>query len=97
MCTNKLESLSRLLLGELGLLDRFAAICGGDTFAVKKPDGGHVLGTIERAGGVPARAVMVGDSEENDGGARDIGCRFVLVDPLPVEERPTGLLDAVRE
>ncbi len=62
VCTNKLERLSRLLLGELGLESRFAAICGGDTFAVKKPDAGHLLGTITRAGGSPARAVMVGDS-----------------------------------
>jgi len=49
VCTNKLEALSHLLLGELGLESRFSAICGGDTFPVKKPDAGHLLGTIARA------------------------------------------------
>ena len=49
-------------------------------------------------GRVDARdAVMVGDSEENDGAARELGCGFVLVDPLPTDERPTGLLDGLRE
>lgn len=38
---------------------------------------------------------MVGDSDEADGGARAVGCQFVLVDPLPTTERPTGLRDAL--
>jgi len=42
-------------------------------------------------------AVMVGDSEEADGGARELGCGFILVDPLPTWERPDGLLQALRE
>jgi HAD superfamily hydrolase (TIGR01509 family) len=40
-------------------------------------------------------AVMVGDSEEADGGARALGCGFLLVDPLPTAERPDGLRDAL--
>jgi HAD superfamily hydrolase (TIGR01509 family) len=43
-----------------------------------------------------AETVMVGDSEENDGAAREVGCDFVLVDPLPIAERPTALVDALR-
>ena len=39
---------------------------------------------------------MVGDSEEADGGARALGCRFALVAPDPVADRPHALLDAVR-
>ncbi len=38
------------------------------------------------------QAVMVGDSEEADGGARALGCGFLLVDPLPTSQRA----DAVR-
>ena len=38
VCTNKLEWLSRLLLDRLDLSRRFAAICGQDTFAMRKPD-----------------------------------------------------------
>ncbi|GAA2051230.1 HAD family hydrolase [Williamsia deligens] len=46
--------------------------------------------------GVPAdRALMVGDSEEADGGARALGCRFALVQPDPIPDRPRALLDAV--
>jgi phosphoglycolate phosphatase len=62
VCTNKPEAMSLRLLADLGLLDRFAAVCGGDTFPVRKPDAAHVLGTIERAGGDASRALMVGDS-----------------------------------
>jgi HAD superfamily hydrolase (TIGR01509 family) len=46
---------------------------------------------------VPAeQALMIGDSEENDGAARELGCSFALVDPLPIADRPTGLIDALR-
>lgn len=63
VCTNKVEGLSKLLLGALGLDRRFGAIAGRDTFAMFKPAAGHLTGAIEMAGGDPARAVMVGDSE----------------------------------
>lgn len=62
VCTNKRESWSRLLLDELAMSDRFAAIAGRDTFPVCKPDPGHLTGAIALAGGDPAQAVMVGDS-----------------------------------
>lgn len=48
--------------------------------------------------GVPAaETLMVGDSEEADGGARALGCEFALVDPLPTKDRPDALLNALRE
>lgn len=65
VCTNKMEGLARPLLDGLDLTRRFAAITGGDTFEVRKPDAGHLLGTIEKAGGDPKRAVMVGDSRND--------------------------------
>jgi HAD superfamily hydrolase (TIGR01509 family) len=61
-----------------------------------KPDPRIFGVTLERLGVAPEEAIMVGDSEENDGAARTLGCEFVLVDPLPVDERPTGLVDALR-
>ncbi len=79
VCTNKLEGLSRRLLDELALTSRFAAICGGDTFPTRKPDAGHLLGTIARAGGDPARAVMVGDSATDVNAARNAGVPVVGV------------------
>jgi phosphoglycolate phosphatase len=63
VCTNKRQYLSRLLLQELHLEDYFSAIAGRDTFAVAKPDPGHLTGTIKLAGGDPSRALMVGDSD----------------------------------
>lgn len=61
-----------------------------------KPDRRIFETALERLGVQAADTLMVGDSEENDGAARDIGCSFALVDPLPVAERPTGLIDALR-
>jgi len=63
VCTNKLERFSTKLLQALGLAERFAVIAGADTFEVRKPDPGHLLGAVARAGGRSAAAVMVGDSE----------------------------------
>lgn len=50
---------------------------------------------LTRLGVDAADAVMVGDSDEADGGARAVGCEFVLVDPLPTAERLTGLRDVL--
>ena len=61
VCTNKPEAAARALLASLGLAGRFAAIGGGDTFPVRKPDPGHLRATLAAAGGNPARAVMIGD------------------------------------
>ena len=44
-----------------------------------------------------AHAVMVGDSDEADGGARAVGCRFSLVDPLPTSQRADGLTRALTD
>lgn len=88
VCTNKLEGLSRALLRDLGIIDRFAAVCGGDTFDIRKPDGQHLLRTIAKAGGDPVASVMVGDSETDVKTARNAGLPVVCVDfgytPVPV-------------
>ncbi|MCB1266007.1 MAG: HAD-IA family hydrolase [Mycobacterium sp.] len=62
-----------------------------------KPDLRIFQTALDRLGVAAADAVMVGDSEENDGAARELGCGFILVDPLPTAQRPTGLLDGLRE
>lgn len=80
VCTNKLEALSRELLEGLAIAGRFSAICGAETFAHRKPDPRHLLDTIERAGGDPARAVMVGDSRTDIDTARAAGIPVVAVD-----------------
>jgi len=88
ICTNKPEGLSRALLQALGLAGRFAAIAGQDTFAFRKPDPRHLTETIRRAGGILARAIMVGDSAIDVETARAAQVPVVAVDfgysPLPV-------------
>lgn len=90
VCTNKLEGLSTLLLDELGLSDRFAAICGADTFTARKPDPLALNETIRRAGGDPLQAVMIGDSKTDIDTAKAAGIPVVAVDfgytSVPVTE-----------
>jgi phosphoglycolate phosphatase len=62
ICTNKMEAHSLKLLKALGVADRFATVCGRDTFPWFKPDPRHLTMTIGRAGGDLGKAVMVGDS-----------------------------------
>lgn len=80
VCTNKYEALSLRLLDALGLTSRFAAICGQDTFPMKKPDPESLRLTIARAGGDASRAVMVGDSETDVSVARAAGIPVIGVD-----------------
>jgi phosphoglycolate phosphatase len=80
VCTNKLERLSKKLLRTLDLADRFAAICGQDTFGRQKPDPEVFRGTVIRAGGNPERAIMVGDSITDIRTARAANVPVVAVD-----------------
>ncbi|MGN6549562.1 MAG: HAD family hydrolase [Pararhizobium sp.] len=79
VCTNKQEAFARTLIDRLSLSDRFVAITGGDTFPVRKPDAGHILGTLTAAGGDLANAVMVGDSINDIAAARNAGIPSVAV------------------
>jgi phosphoglycolate phosphatase len=98
VCTNKFEAMSRSLLRQLGLDQRFAAIAGRDTFDVFKPAPGHLTRTIAMAGGRPDRAVMVGDSETDivtaaAAGIPSIGVTFGYTS-VPVRELgPTVAID----
>ncbi|WNG88408.1 HAD-IA family hydrolase [Mycobacterium sp. ITM-2016-00317] len=60
-----------------------------------KPDPEIFRTALERVGVPAERALMVGDSDEADGGARALGCAFALVDPLPTRERRDGLISAL--
>ncbi len=80
ICTNKIEASARLLMAKLGVADRFAFICGQDTFGVGKPDPKPLVATIAAAGGVSASAVMVGDSATDIRTARAAGLPVIAVD-----------------
>jgi phosphoglycolate phosphatase len=95
VCTNKLEGMSVQLLGRLGAAGRFAAICGGDTFAWRKPDPRHLSDTIRKAGGDPGRAVMFGDSRADIEAAKAAGIPVVAVD-FGYSDRPVRELEPSR-
>ncbi|HZP70581.1 MAG TPA: HAD family hydrolase [Pseudolabrys sp.] len=80
VCTNKLEALSVQLLEKLGLADRFVAICGQDTFGIQKPDPEILRRTLRAAGGIPSKAVMIGDSVTDIRTARAAGIPIVAVE-----------------
>ena len=89
VCTNKLERLSVLLLTKLGIADRFDAICGQDTFGMQKPNPEVLTRTIAAAGGVAARAIMIGDSSTDISTARAAGIPVIAVD-FGYSERPVA-------
>lgn len=78
VCTNKPAAATAALLGALGLDGRFAAVGGGDSFAVRKPDPGHLRATLAAAGGDPRCAVMVGDHRNDMLAARGAGLPAVF-------------------
>jgi phosphoglycolate phosphatase len=95
VCTNKLEWLSVKLLKELRLAPRFAAICGQDTFTMRKPDPDMLRLTIARAGGDTGHAVMVGDSMTDVATARAATVPVIAVD-FGYTETPAAQLGADR-
>ncbi|RKT52213.1 HAD family hydrolase [Saccharothrix australiensis] len=80
--------------GVEGLVDEF--VLSYEVGSVK-PDPAVFRVACERLGVEPAEALMVGDSEEADGGAAAIGCRVAIVPPLETAERPDALLRVLRE
>jgi phosphoglycolate phosphatase len=78
VCTNKPAAVTHALLRALGLDGCFAAVGGGDSFPVRKPDPRHLLATLTAAGGMPERAAMIGDHRNDVLAARGAGlpCLF---------------------
>ena len=89
VCTNKLERLSVLLLKRLKLADRFAAICGQDTFGIQKPDPEVLRRTVTAAGGSLTHAIMIGDSVTDIRTARAAGIPVIAVD-FGYSDRPVS-------
>jgi len=49
----------------------------------------------DRIGVDPAHVLMIGDSQEADGGAAALGCAVEIIPALPTDERPDALLTAL--
>jgi HAD superfamily hydrolase (TIGR01509 family) len=83
-----------LSLGAADYVDEF--VLSFEVGAIK-PDAAIFETALALLGVEAAHAVMVGDSDEADGGARAVGCGFMLVDPLPTSQRTDGLTRALTE
>ena len=95
VCTTKFEAHAIAVLERLRVADRFAAICGRDTFAYIKPDPRHITLTIDRAGGRPECAVMVGDSRTDIVAAQAAGIPVIAV-PFGYTDIPVSELNPDR-
>jgi phosphoglycolate phosphatase len=79
VCTNKPHHATGEVLRDTGLAGLFDGYAGGDRFAVKKPDPGHLLGMVDALGGDPRRAAMIGDSENDALSARAAAMKLILL------------------
>ena len=78
--TNKPVAPSERILEALGVRDRFAALVGGDSLPVRKPDPAMLHEALRLLGGVaPADAWLVGDGHQDVAAAAAAGCASVLV------------------
>ena len=78
VCTNKPERAARTLLRHLGLLPLMRAVGGGDSFAMRKPDPGHLLATLAQAAGTPAEAILLGDHRNDVAAAKLAGIASIF-------------------
>lgn len=60
-----------------------------------KPDAKIFRIACDRLGLDPADTLMIGDSEEADGGAAALGAEVRIIEPLPPAQRPDSLLTAL--
>jgi len=97
ICTNKPEGLAEQLMQSLGVRDAFASLIGADTLSVRKPDPEPLFEAARRAGGDPAKTILIGDSDTDRNTSAAAGVPSVLVTFGPSGEdmaalKPEGLL-----
>jgi len=98
VCTNKPMRFAVPLLQQMGLSKFFTATTGGDSFPVRKPDAGHITGTLEQMNFSNGTALMVGDSDSDISAARNAGIPSIAVTfgytEIPVADlNPTHIID----
>jgi phosphoglycolate phosphatase len=96
ICSNKPEKPCRHVLATLGLDGLFEVVAGGDTFAIRKPDPGHVRGVLDRLDARPDEAIMLGDSRNDVLAARGAGLPTIAIasgyGPVPAKELDADVL-----
>ena len=71
--TNKPVRVSRSIIQELGVGDRFRLVYGGNSFERKKPDPMGIDSILREFGAAPSQAMVVGDSDIDVQTARNAG------------------------
>jgi phosphoglycolate phosphatase len=79
ICTNKPEALAEKLMAALGARHLFHSLVGADTLPVRKPDPEPLREAARRAGGDPAKTILIGDSDTDRNTSRAAGVPSVLV------------------
>lgn len=98
ICTNKRIKFAEKLTNRMGIRHYFQAVVGADTLPVRKPDAGHLLGTIKALNGNPMKSMMIGDTITDRNAAKNACVPCVLVTFGPdgakvADLEPEGLLD----
>lgn len=57
----------------------FAALIGAESLSTRKPDAAPYVAAVERAGGVVARSMLIGDTETDRKTGLAVGVPVVLV------------------
>lgn len=94
--TNKMEELSKVILKELGLLEYFSLVVGGDTYPEKKPSPLPVLEVLRALGLSKEETIIVGDTEADMKAGRLAGIKRGLASWGYVrleEERPDYIFE----
>ena len=96
LCTNKPAAPTMAVLEAFGLTGFFEAVAGGDTFPVRKPSPGHLLGVLRQMEADPEHAVMIGDSPNDVQVALNAAVPVIAVSygyrRVPAEEMGADLL-----
>jgi len=79
ICTNKPTALAERLVTRLGIDTHVAALVGAGSLDERKPHPAPLHAAVTRAGGLSARALLVGDSATDRETARAAGVPCVLV------------------
>jgi phosphoglycolate phosphatase len=79
VCTNKLQGASLAVLRGFAIDGLFDGVAGGDRYAVRKPDPGHLTQLIGELGGDVSHAAMIGDSEVDAATAKAAGVPSLLM------------------
>ena len=79
ICTNKLETITKVIMDQMGLTALFNGVVGAEPPRPRKPEADPVWLAIERAGGTRSRSIMIGDSPADIGAGKAAGLPTIAV------------------